>query len=568
MANAVFEIFSEELPATLQKTIVSDYFFFTKNTLKDLQISADDSGIFIGITPNRMVLKLLNCDIDAEKLKQFAEQTLRNFSKTFPRTMLYPQSSIKWLRPIRSLFLCIDNNVIEADFFGLKTSNGAYIDKFEFHECKNLEDYENLLKKNEIEIDYNKRLEFINKEVTLQNNDYRNNKLLEEIAGMSEYCVTPIISTLNKKFDKLPFELIELVLRENQRYVVFRDKNSNEIKFIIFGDKITANEKLRAKILKGHEKVINARLEDAVYYYDKDKNRQKEVGFQEYKHELIKTLSQRTFIDDLSFADYLKQQENLANEIVKDGDIFEKVKELIWNTKLDLATGVVAEFPELQGIIGAYYFGYNFNPYKMIQDILKDKQEDILYFYLIDRLAYIDVMYKHGKNPTGSGDKYKVKARMDDVVLLFLNGFTAINTKGILRKNEEIRKLFFKRLQKHIEDKHKDIKNIKQFAEIATKVLDRGNFFDIEKAISFYKNEEFLKIYKRINGYTKNIEFNNSEEIKDKIAKKFKNNDLQAMKNFLDNEKISGNNENEKILKYLEATYFNVNLPVEFLETI
>ena len=77
-----------------------------------------------------------------------------------------------------------------------------------------------------------------------------------------------------------------------------------------------------------------------------------------------------------------------------------------------------------------------------------------------------------------------------------------------------------------------------------------------------------MKIYKRINGYTKNIEFDNSEEIKDKIAKKFKNNDLQAMKNFLDNEKISGNNENEKILKYLEATYFNVNLPVEFLETI
>ena len=82
MANAVFEIFNEELPATLQKTIANDYFNFAKKVLRDLQIDIKDSDIAVGITPSRMVLKLLDCNIDAEKLKQFAEQTLKNFSKT------------------------------------------------------------------------------------------------------------------------------------------------------------------------------------------------------------------------------------------------------------------------------------------------------------------------------------------------------------------------------------------------------------------------------------------------------------------------------------------------------
>ena len=568
MANAVFEIFNEELPATLQKTIANDYSDFAKKVLRDLQIDIKDSDIAVGITPSRTVLKLLDCNIDAEKLKQLAEQVLKNFSKTFPRTMIYPQLSVKWLRPIRSLFLCVDNDIIEAVFFGLQTNNGTYINKFEFHECKSFEDYENLLKKNEVEIDYNKRFEFVKNEVAKENEDYKNFKLFEEIAGMSEYCVKPIVSTLNEKFKKLPFELIELVLRENQRYVVFHNKDSDEIKFMIFSDKITANEKLRAKILKGHEKVINARLEDAVYYFEKDENQKKMLGIEKYKQNLKNTISKTTFVDDALFEDYLQWQEKIAENLIENKDILKKTKQLIWDTKLDLATGVVAEFPELQGITGMYYFGYNFNPYKMTQDVLIDKQEEVLYFYLIDRLAYIDIMYKHGKNPTGSGDKYKVKARMDDVVLLFLNGIKSINTKGLLKENTEIRKLFLKRLQKHIEDKYKDVKNIKQFAEIATKILDRIDFFDIEKAVLCCKDKQFLQIYKRINGYTKNIVLNNNEEVKNKVEKMFGNNDLSAIENFLNNEKISGNIENEKMLKYLEATYFNANLPVEFLEIV
>ena len=71
--------------------------------------------------------------------------------------------------------------------------------------------FENLLKKNEVEIDYNKRFEFVKNEVAKENESYKNNKLFEEIAGMSEYCVKPIVSTLNEKFKKLLPDKTEMI---------------------------------------------------------------------------------------------------------------------------------------------------------------------------------------------------------------------------------------------------------------------------------------------------------------------------------------------------------------------
>ncbi len=565
MANAVFEIFTEELPATLQKTIASDYLTFSKKALGVLQININDDDVVVGITPNRMVLKLTNCDIDTKKLQQLAEEILKNFSKNFPRTMNYPQMTIRWLRPIRSLFLCIDDEVIQGEFFGLQTNGGTYIDKFEFKKCNSFDEYFKILKENAIEINYNRRLEFVKNEVSKYKLDYKNKSLLEELAGMSEYCVEPMVAVLNQKFEKLPFELIELVLRENQRYVVY--KEGSEIKFLIFGGKITQSKNSKEQVLQGHQKVIEARLDDAVYYFEKDKQELTKFGENEYKNELTKSLLARTFVDNITFEEYLQKQKATAKNLPKnDIETFEKVKELIFNTKIDLATHVVAEFPELQGIIGGYYFNYEFNPYFLDKNKIQSEKNEVLYYYLTDRIAYISTMYQQDKQPTGSGDKYKVKARMDDVVAIFIEKMNDLNLADLTDGNDEIKKLFLKRLQKYIEDTYKDIKNIKQFAEVATKIIDKAVFFDIKTAVSYFSNEKFLKIYKRINGYTKNIKLEENDDIRQKVEKAFNGNDLLAMESFLDNQKIKGNAENEKMLKYIEATFFNKNLPVEFLE--
>ena len=572
MSNFVFEIFSEELPATLQKKIAIDYKQFAEKELKELKVEIKSDNIVIGITLNRLILKVENVEITKEQLSNFIDITLKNFAKTFPRTMCYPQLEVRWLRPIRGLFACIDNQVLEGKYYGAELKNGTYINKFDFAKCNSFEDYFDILHKEQIEIDYNKRLEFvkneIGKESREQKKEYNNTKLMEEIAGMSEYCIEPMVSALDARFNILPFELIELVLRENQRYVVFNKNDKNEIKFLIFGDKITSDDGKRQNIIAGHKKVVNARLDDALYYWQLDKKEQEKFGgLEKYKAHLKKVLSIITFIDNITWGEYLKKQEEFAEKIIKNTDILEKTKQLIWDTKLDLATGVVEEFTELQGVIGGYYFSYQFNPYVIDKNAISLLKQEVLYYYLVDRMIYIHTMYFQGKQPTGSGDKYKVKARMDDIVELYVSGaIKQINDEQARNDKSEIRKLFLKRYQKYIEENYKNIDNIKQIAISCSKVIENKEWFDLTKSIASISNLKFVKTYKRINGYTKNIDFIESSNVIQKAKEIYKNDDIAYIDEFLDKNKIEGDNLVKQALKWIETKYFEPNLPAEFLE--
>ena len=200
MSNVIVEIFTEEIPATLQKQIAQNYRSFAINKLKENNVKNADLNIFIGITLNRLVLKIKDIDIMKEQMLEFISTTLKEFSAYFPRNMLYPQSSVKWIRPIRSIFACIDNEVLLGDFFGIRANDGVYIDKFTFIKCGSIDEYDKIIADNKIVLDYNSRVEFIKNEVQKYQPDYQNIKLIEEIAGMSERCNTPIECILEEKF--------------------------------------------------------------------------------------------------------------------------------------------------------------------------------------------------------------------------------------------------------------------------------------------------------------------------------------------------------------------------------
>ena len=579
MSRFVFEIFSEEIPATLQKKISIDYKQFIEKEFKTLNIQCKNEEIFIGITLNRLVLKCNNCDITKEQANELVKNTLKDFSKTFPRTMCYPQLEVRWLRPIRSLFVCIDDSVLQGSIFGVEFQNGTYTQKFDFHKCNSCEEYEQVLKNEEIEIDYNYRFNFVKDNIFQENQEYKNIKLIEEIAGMSEYCIKPMKSLLDSKFYILPFELIELVLRENQRYVVFHPDEQGNIYFLIFGDKITKDENKRKQIIEGHKKVVNARLDDALYYWNLDKDKIDDT------EKLKDILDERIFIDDIKWKDYLVNQQELLNNFdIEDKKIKQEVVDLIYKTKIDLATGVVAEFPELQGIIGGYYFNYKFNPYvvnyeKMLSIYDNNIPVSVLYYYIIDRFVYVKTMYKQGKQPTSSGDKYKVKARIDDILTILKiveeNDYKDIHISKILsiiKQNDEIYKLFGKRYQKYIEDEFKDNKNIKKFADVCVKLLDNKNFkmfLNLEEKVNLIDDAEFIKTYKRIIGYTNGINIEKNENILNKVKEIFSNEDiLKSINMYLDNNKIADSLIIKQALKYIEDKYFSSKLEVEFLSIV
>ena len=586
MSNLLFEIFSEEIPATLQSDIVVSYKSFIIQTFKKFDFVAE-GDLFVWITQNRFVVFAKKCNLDEIKTKDFVLYVLKEFSKTFPRTMCYPQMEIRWIRPIRSIFVCIDGNVVEGDFFGIHAKNGTYLDKFNFVSCKNVDEYLAFLHKNEIIIDYFQRLEFVKCEIYNKHKEITSDfgkeiddfetywkgegkirylKLAKEIAGMSEYCIKPMQCILDKEFYILPFELIELVLRENQRYVVLPKDNNGDIKFLVFGDKITANSDKRQEIIKGHQKVVKARLEDALYYWRLDgaKKDQLKEGYRQHLHDV---LSAKIFIDDLAWGEYLQKQVDFAKKMVINKDTFEKVKKLIVETKLDLSTNVVVEFPELQGIIGGYYFGYNFNPYEL-KKVEVEMGDEVLYFYLIDRLVYIFTMYEHGKQPTGSGDKYKIKKRMDDVVEIFDNRKDLFDVSAIFT-NEEVKNLFVKRYVKYIEDLNKDFLNIKKIAEKYVEYVFEKGTIGIQQILAAISNDVFMKTYRRIAGYTTEDtrdEEKDKNKIGDKIKEIFENEDLNNLNRYLDNHKIADDNDVVSALKTIKKTYFESRLPKCFLE--
>lgn len=554
MSDAVFEIFTEEIPATLQRQIAQNYRSFAIKKLKENNVNIVDLNIFIGITLNRLVLKLNNADISKEKMLEFINTTLQEFSTYFPRNMLYPQSSLKWIRPVRSIFACIDNEVLSGEFFGICANNGIYVDKFTFVQCNSVAEYDKIITDNKIVLDYNTRVEFIKNEIQKYKPDYRNNKLIDEIAGMSERCNVPIMCILEEKFLILPFELIELVLRENQRYVVFKTNESGneEIRFLIFANKNTEIVK------KGHQIVATARLDDALFYWKQDEELKKD------KMKLKAILSSRIFIDDISWQEYLQRQEELAVKIIKDERILNNVKQLIWDTKLDLATGVVAEFPELQGVIGKYYFGYGFNPYYF------DKHNDNevwLYYYLIDRISYIITMYQQGKQPTGSGDKYKVKVKMDDVIHVILKINVDVDAvKECFLSNQDICLLYKKRLQAIIENNYNGTNGIKDFAKICASLVDKGILqIDVDLWLKHYNDDMFVKVYKRLAGYTQNVEYDNQRAIVEKANTIFKDNDVVLLNDYLDKHNIDGNDEIKTIFKFIQVDFFEKRLPLYFL---
>ena len=208
----------------------------------------------------------------------------------------------------------------------------------------------------------------------------------------------------------------------------------------------------------------------------------------------------------------------------------------------------------------------------------KQKQElekDITakhYFVLIDRMTYILVMYQQGKQPTGSGDKYKVKARMDDVAdTFYANQITEI--LPLIKDNKDIYTLFAKRYQKVLEDLYKDTDNIKQIAAICAKLLDKDKMVIVDDVVAKLANKDFVKTFKRINGYVSNVAFVDNDAVKKKVEEitqvdsgKFAS-DYAGINDYLDNNKIQDNNEVLTALKWLDTMYNN-ELPSEFLELV
>ncbi|MBD3808238.1 MAG: glycine--tRNA ligase subunit beta, partial [Epsilonproteobacteria bacterium] len=272
-------------------------------------------------------------------------------SMSFGKMMRWGSRSDEFIRPIRWLQIRLDESVVDAELFGVKSSNFTYVHRmksFEKQEVVSISDFETILKNGNVLLNPKNRRELILKEFTEleKNNNITieiDEDLLDEVVAITEN-PKALLGKFDEVFLTLPPEVIITSMKENQRYFpVFNgDKLSNH--FVVVSNALTDDYD---KVVAGNERVLKPRLSDAMFFYQNDLKR----GLSTQGLELVQ------FMDGLgSVADKIDREERVAIYLANRYDIdSKKISQAIRLAKADLTSEMVYEFTELQGLMGYYY---------------------------------------------------------------------------------------------------------------------------------------------------------------------------------------------------------------------
>ena len=260
---------------------------------------------------------------------------------------------MEWGRPLKSILCVFDNKSLPFKFYHLESSNATFLDK-EFEEkkrtFKNFKSYQSYFKKIDIIIDQNSRKKLIENE--LHKISKRKNlkldinaKLLNEVVDLVEK--PNILSCkFDQKFLEIPKEILIITMQHHQKYFHTFDQKENITNEFF----VVANSKDTKGFIKlGNERVVDARLNDAKFFWEKNKSQN-----------LIKQISKLKSINYFeglgSYYDKVQRMRKLGAMISDEMLISKDKVELSASIcKIDLISDMVNEFPELQGIMGGYF---------------------------------------------------------------------------------------------------------------------------------------------------------------------------------------------------------------------
>jgi len=408
MSEFFLELFSEEIPAGLQKNFREKLLENFQNFFEKKLIKSKKN--FCLSTPNRLVIVFEGLDnqisIKSEEIRgpktTAPENALEGFirsnkivekdlykkktengefyfyktkSKTFnthdllaefipkilencqwKKSMRWSNFDLNWGRPLKSILAVFNKKIINFTFHHLKSQNSTFIDK-DFENQKKIfvdyKTYEKFFEKRGIYIDQGKRTKIISYQFSKILNKkklriHENTSLSNEVVNLVESPNT-LLCKFDKKFLSIPQEILILTMQSHQKYFpTFNDKDEITNEFLI-----VANKKDGKGFIKlGNERVVEARLNDAEFFWNKDKNQN-----------LIKKVSElksMNFFKGLGTYFEKVQRMRKLGGIISDELLIskEKVELSASICKTDLTSGLVGEFPELQGVMGGYFSAY------------------------------------------------------------------------------------------------------------------------------------------------------------------------------------------------------------------
>jgi glycyl-tRNA synthetase beta chain len=259
--------------------------------------------------------------------------------------------------------------------------------------------------------------------------------LLEEVAGLVEWPVA-LLGRIDDAFMDLPPEVMQVSMRVNQRYFALRTPDGKAAPVFAFVSNIEAPDG-GAAIVDGNERVLRARFSDARHFWDLDRKTA--------LHERIPALSRVTFQAELGTQGARVQRlVRLAGVIAPgvhaDRGLAERAALL---AKADLTTGMVGEFPELQGIMGGYYAAHDGEP-EAVRRAVRDhyapkgisdgapSEPVTIAVALADKLDQLAGFFAIGQKPSGSGDPYALRRAALGVVRIIRENGLRLPLRHIL----------------------------------------------------------------------------------------------------------------------------------------
>ena len=405
MSEFFLELFSEEIPSSLQKNLREELLDSFNKTFSEKFISFKKSSSYS--TPNRLIIvfeglqkqvvlkskeikgpninapeialegfmksnNISNKDLIKKKidkgefyffktkskklnthdlLEEFVPLLLQKIQ--WKKSMRWGEFDLNWGRPLKSILAMFDKKKLTFNFHHLVSSNTTFIDK-EFEENKKIfndfKDYVSFFKKLNIIIDQKERKNLIEKKfneiLNKKNIKIESNlKLLDEVVGLTDQ-PNVIICEFDRKFLNIPKEILIITMQHHQKYFPTFDRKGNITnEFLV----VTNKQDKKGFIKLGNERVVEARLSDAEFFWEKDKS-------QNLVKRVSKLKSMNYFKGLGTYFDKVQRMRKLGGMLSDELLISKEKVELSASVcKVDLVSELVGEFPELQGIMGGYF---------------------------------------------------------------------------------------------------------------------------------------------------------------------------------------------------------------------
>ena len=353
----------------------------------------------------------------------------------WPKSMRFPGSDVRWVRPLHSILCVFDGHTVPFAFAGIESSDTTRGHRFLSQgdiRAVALDDYLAGLMEAHVVVDGEKRKAIILNEARQKAAAaglelIEDKGLLEEVSGIAEWPVV-LMGSFDQAFLGVPPEILQTSMRVNQKYFALRDPKTGKLanRFLVVANMVASDG--GKEIVAGNERVLRARLADAKFFWDQDRKTKLADRVEALKgivfHAKLGTQFER-----------VERIVQLAGEIAgKIGADVEKAKRAALLCKADLTTGVVGEFPELQGIMGGYYAAHDgedaevaaaiaehYKPLGPTDTVPTAKVSTAV--ALADKLDQLYGFFNVGEKPTGSTDPFALRrAALGVIRILLENG--------------------------------------------------------------------------------------------------------------------------------------------------